>query len=174
MDPSSQEAVPLGPDRSLSRSRRFQRGTCEEPYTLRRTSERVRAAVVPMITPPSRSQCTLSTELLQAEKPDARRNSSSRHYVIQNATDSPALGGDPSTESKRLSRDTTMRSCCFAVAAIQMSSFRNGPTFFHKGSFRFGRSHTVRAQGSNMTPAPSERAGMDVWKRGSIRTVPVK
>src|SRR5438105_2028754 len=34
--------------------------------------------------------------------------------------------------------------------------------------------HAVRAPGSNVTLTPSARAGLLVWKRGSIRTLPVK
>src|SRR5438309_3580742 len=34
--------------------------------------------------------------------------------------------------------------------------------------------HAVRAPGSNVTLAPSARAGAFAWNRGSIRTVPVK
>src|SRR5207245_10723049 len=34
--------------------------------------------------------------------------------------------------------------------------------------------HAVRAPGSKVTPAPATRAGSGAWKRGSMRTVPVK
>src|SRR5580693_2324540 len=72
-------------------------------------------------------------------------------------------GGNQTTSPGRICSIGPPQRCARPQPAVTMSVWPNGWVC-----------HAVRAPGSNVTLAPSARAGAFAWNRGSMRTVPVK